>query len=114
MGVNESHESVTPLLQALSSLPDPTVEKALTSLDARTRLHLQMQVSKWDVLSMLQLKPIQVAHLIETLTERKSRDQVNCHSLTLLLVLSRRSQTVTEKIREVMKHICFQLNAGEV
>ena len=53
MGVNESHESVTPLLQALSSLPDPTVEKALASLDARTRLHLQMKVSKWDVLSML-------------------------------------------------------------
>ena len=55
MGVNESHESATSTLQALTSITDSNYSQAMEALVKKTKFNLQMQVTKWDLLSLLKL-----------------------------------------------------------
>ena len=111
MGVHESHESATQVLASLQAIPDDKVTEAMQTLVNKTKYELQMQVSKWELLSLLGIKSNQVKSLLLMLTAKS--ESVSCHQLMVCLVLSRKLPVETQ-LKQVLESVCFQIEPGQV
>jgi hypothetical protein len=72
-----------------------------------------MQLSKWDLVLLLELNPIQTKQVITLLTRNPEASHVNTHHLMALLILARNGEmSFQEKLLTLMDHICYQVGMG--
>jgi hypothetical protein len=73
-----------------------------------------MQLSKWELVLLLELNPVQIKWVITLLTRNPEAGHVNTHHMIALLILARNGEmTLQEKIWTLMDHICYQVGMGQ-
>jgi hypothetical protein len=93
MGVTDSIERVSvaanEALQILNNIPEYHYKKTMAKL-LDLQVNFQMQVSKWDLLLIMDVKAVDLCQIMTLITKQADSHSVNTHKMIVLLVLARK------------------------
>ena len=112
MGVTVSNEEIKQAIQILSSIDKAKYLRILQQLEKKNK-EFVMQLSKWELVMILEKNPNEVKDVIFFLTANNESSHVNTHHLIALLIISRDGElSYQEKLLTLMDNICYQVGIG--